>query len=81
MLAGRSAGDGLGVALHDRRKVRDLLAHDLASLEFHGRARWDHKAAARLVRIPADPRFREFHFEHAEVSEFDGVAIGESVVM
>src|SRR4030095_12545414 len=69
----------LRFALQHRRKLGDLLAHDLAGLELHCRSRRDDEAAARLVRVAANPGFGEFDFQNAEVSEFHSVTLREGV--
>jgi hypothetical protein len=61
------------------RKIRNLLAHNLASLEFHRGPCGDGKTASRLVRIAPNAWFGEPHFENSEVSQLDGITLGKGV--
>ena len=62
-----------------RPKFRDFLPHNFAGLEFHGRSRRNHEAAAGLIRIATDPRLREFDLEDAEVAKFHGIALCQCI--
>lgn len=61
------------------RKFLDALTHDLARLEFHGGARRDGKAAARLVRVATDSWFGQTRLKHSEIPQFDRNIIGQTV--
>ncbi|PYI86678.1 MAG: hypothetical protein DMF09_00830, partial [Verrucomicrobia bacterium] len=50
------------------RKLFHALAHDLARFKFHCRPRWNHKTAAGLIWISANPRLRQLRLEHAEIA-------------
>ena len=68
-----------GFALQDRRQLCDFLPHDLAGLEFDGRARRDDEAASRLVRVAAHTRLGELDFEDSEVSQLHGITLREGI--
>ena len=43
-------------------------------LEFDHAALWDGNIRFGLVRISSDPGFADSYFEHAEISQFNGVS-------
>ena len=55
------------------------MPHNFTRFKLHGRTRRNDEAASRLIGIATDARSREPHFEHAEVAEFHGIAIGERI--
>ena len=74
-----SRGFLIGRLLKFAREFLDTLAHDLAGLEFYGRTRRNHEAAARFIWIAADARLRQPGLKHAEIAEFDRHVIRETV--
>ena len=66
-------------AFEDGGEFGDFLAHHLSGLELDGGALGDDEAAAGLVGVAAHAGFGEADFEDAEVTQFDGVALGEGV--
>jgi len=75
----RPTGRALGPFLELRREISHALAHHFAGFEFHRGPRRNGKCAAGQVRVATDPRLREAHFEHAKITELDGVSFGECI--
>jgi hypothetical protein len=61
------------------RKLLDSLTHNLASLKFHRRPRWNHETAAGLIRISTDARLCQPRLENAKVAQLDGDVVGQTV--
>jgi len=57
----------------------DLLPHDLAGLEFHGRPGRNDEAAPRLIRVATDARFGQFDLQDAEVAKFHCVSMSQCI--
>ena len=53
--------------------------HDFACLEFHRRARRNHKAAAGLIGVATDPRLRQPDLQYTEVPQFHRLTLCQRI--
>ena len=62
-----------------RGAEENALAHDLAGLELDRGAGGNNHVGFGFVRVASDAGFGQAHFKHPEISQFDIIAVGQTV--